>query len=310
MEIKLTKDDLVILREVEYNSRIFERELAAKCNLSKAGVKYRIKRLEELGIIQSVNAFVDYTKLGYHSYKLYLKLKATIDQKKKLKDFLTKRKEIFSIEESNDDWDLALLVFTKSREEYANFENNFLSKFGELVLSKDFCLMTNVLYLQNNVLHKNNKRKTFLVNQGEIKEIDEINKRLLKLLQENGKLTLLSLSEKLNLSMDSISKRIKKLTSSGIIPFFKTKIDYSKIGYEKYKLFIYVLNYSDEIEKNFLKFLESIDSVLYITKTLGSWRLEVDFLIKDYNSFDKVLSDLEEKFSENIQRLDFSRFRN
>ena len=100
MEEKLTKADRSILKNMAYNPRIFEKELAKKCNLSKDSIRYRIKRLENLKIIEGYGIFVDFTTLGYSSYKLYLKLNATIKEKEELIKFLGKEKQVFSIFDS------------------------------------------------------------------------------------------------------------------------------------------------------------------------------------------------------------------
>ena len=47
MEIKLTKADKIILKNIAHNPRIFEKKLAQKCNLSKDSIRYRINRLEK-----------------------------------------------------------------------------------------------------------------------------------------------------------------------------------------------------------------------------------------------------------------------
>jgi len=159
MEIKLTKADKIILKEVAFNSRIMEKELARKCNLSKDSIRYRIARLEKSGIINGYGVFVDYTRLGYESYKLYLRLYATFEEKKKLRKFLKGRKEVFATFESNGNWDVAVAVFCKSRIEYNVFENDLLSKFGKLIISKDFCLMMDVKMFDYGMIHDGGKHK-------------------------------------------------------------------------------------------------------------------------------------------------------
>ena len=92
MGIKLTKADKIILKEIAFNSRILEKELARKCNLSKDSIRYRTLRLEKAGIIRGYGVFVDYTRLGFESYKLYLRLNATFEERKKLMAFLGGRR--------------------------------------------------------------------------------------------------------------------------------------------------------------------------------------------------------------------------
>ena len=306
--MKLTKADRIILRNIEYDAKIFEKKLAKKCNLSKDSIRYRINRLKKFGVIGKSKAFIDYTSLGYKSYKLYLKLSATLKQKKQLRDFLSKQREIFAVFESKGNWDMAIALFTKTRKEYYEFENILLFNFGDIIYSKKFCLMLDAELLENNLLYNKTTRKNFSVWKENLVEIDKKDKKILNELHKDGKQNLVSLSEKIGLSIDSVNKRMKKLVGRGVISFFNTAVDYSKLGYEKYKLFIYVKNYSQDKEKKVLKFLNENPHTINYIKILGPWKLECEFLIKEHKEFDKILSELQEKFSDTIQKLEFSIF--
>ncbi|MBR9706618.1 Lrp/AsnC family transcriptional regulator [Candidatus Pacearchaeota archaeon] len=310
MEIKLTKADKIILRNVEYNARIFEKELARKCNLSKDSIRYRINRLKKLGVITGTGAFIDYTALGYSSYKLYLKLSATNEQKEELRKYLGTQKQIFAIFESSGNWDIAIAVFAKTRGEYYEFENNLLSKFGNLIYSKDFCLMIDAVLLQNNLIIHENQRDEFPVWGGKIVDVDAKDKILMNELHRDGKQNLLDLGGRAKLSIDSVSRRIKRLVKSKVIPFFSTSINYNKLGFEKYKLFIYVKNYSNDVEEKILDFLRTNKHTLNYIKMIGPWKLEVEFLVKNHDEFENILSLIQENFPDIIQKLEFSIFRN
>lgn len=311
MEIKLTKADKIILKAISHNPRILEKELAKKCNLSKDSIRYRINRLEKLKIILGYGFFIDYAMLGYNSYKLYLKLNATTKQKLELRDFLGQQKHVFSIFESNGNWDIATAIFAKTRKEYYNFENKLLLKFGNIISSKKFCLMLDAIVFNNNFLLDNNKIEEFIVwNPEKTETIDEKDKIIIHELHKNSRESLVNLAEKASLSIDSTSKRIKKLRDKKIIGFYHTDIDYNLLGFEKYKLFIYVKKYSEDFEKNLFNYFRSNKNTSNIIKMIGPWKIELEFLIKEHNAFEKIISELQEKFSDYILKLDFSIFRN
>jgi DNA-binding Lrp family transcriptional regulator len=58
-----------------------------------------------------------------------------------------------------------------------------------------------------------------------MKNIDEIDSKLLNILQDNSRVTIRELSEKLHLSTTPIHERIKKLEKSGIIKQYVTLLD-------------------------------------------------------------------------------------
>ncbi|QAA30456.1 Lrp/AsnC family transcriptional regulator [Clostridium manihotivorum] len=63
--MKIDEIDMLILSELELNSRLSTRELSKKVNLSAPSVGERIKKLEGLGIIKGYTIKIDKKKLGY-----------------------------------------------------------------------------------------------------------------------------------------------------------------------------------------------------------------------------------------------------
>ena len=60
-------------------------------------------------------------------------------------------------------------------------------------------------------------------------KLDKIDKALLKLLQENGRATISSLSNAVSLSMPAVSERVKRLEASGVIQKFTTLLNPSLV---------------------------------------------------------------------------------
>jgi Lrp/AsnC family transcriptional regulator for asnA, asnC and gidA len=63
-----------------------------------------------------------------------------------------------------------------------------------------------------------------------IAEIDELDRKILGLLQENGRLTFTEIAQKLRLSESTIRKRVQALQERGVIKKFNVEIDPAKIG--------------------------------------------------------------------------------
>jgi len=63
-----------------------------------------------------------------------------------------------------------------------------------------------------------------------IAEIDELDLKILKLLEEDGRLTFMEIAKKLRLSESTIRKRVQALKENGVIKRFTVEIDPAKIG--------------------------------------------------------------------------------
>jgi len=69
--MKLGLKDRKILYELDLNSRQSFQKIGKKVRLSKESVFYRIKKLEEEGIIQRYSTMVDVGKLGYTNFRFF-----------------------------------------------------------------------------------------------------------------------------------------------------------------------------------------------------------------------------------------------
>ena len=66
-------------------------------------------------------------------------------------------------------------------------------------------------------------------------KLDQTDRTLLMLLQNDSKQTTKELSNKLHLSVTAVYERIKKLEKEGIIKNYVAILDKKKIGHKKYK---------------------------------------------------------------------------
>lgn len=128
-----------------------------------------------------------------------------------------------------------------------------------------------------------------------MKPIDEIDRKLLNILQKNSRITIRELSEQLHLSTTPIHERIKKLEKSGYIKQYITLVDPKMIGK---KLIVYIsvsLNeHTKEAIQEFEDQMEKMDEVMESYYISGS----SDFLLKVYcNDMDDFHNFITNKFS-------------
>ncbi|MFI8709416.1 Lrp/AsnC family transcriptional regulator [Bacillus sp. NPDC077411] len=60
--------------------------------------------------------------------------------------------------------------------------------------------------------------------------MDNIDRKILELLQEDGRITIIQLSKKLNLSRPSVNERLRRLQENGVIQGFTARISHEEIG--------------------------------------------------------------------------------
>ena len=70
--VKIDLKDRRILYELDYNSRESLTQIGKKVGLKKDVVSYRIKKLQEEGVIQCFYTVIDAYKLGYTLFRYYI----------------------------------------------------------------------------------------------------------------------------------------------------------------------------------------------------------------------------------------------
>ena len=108
-------------------------------------------------------------------------------------------------------------------------------------------------------------------------KLDKIDLKILKILQENSKITNLDLSKRIGLSPAPTLERVKKLETSGIISNYHAKVEPKKLGLNV-KTFILVdlAWHKENALDNFLSKINQIDEIVSCYIITG----EADFLLK------------------------------
>jgi Lrp/AsnC family transcriptional regulator for asnA, asnC and gidA len=83
-----------------------------------------------------------------------------------------------------------------------------------------------MLFVQNSAKNGQNGAKMVKRNA----EIDEIDQKILKLLEEDARLPFLEIAKKLKLSESTVRKRVQALKEKGVIKRFTVEIDPTRIG--------------------------------------------------------------------------------
>tara|TARA_Y200000002_G_scaffold368032_1_gene360658 strand:+ start:367 stop:834 length:468 start_codon:yes stop_codon:yes gene_type:complete len=121
-------------------------------------------------------------------------------------------------------------------------------------------------------------------------KIDTIDKKILKTLQKNAKITNAKLSKEIGLSPAPTLERVRKLESKGIISGYHAKLDKSKIGLG---VSTYVMvSLKGHNKKNLISFIEKIKDVENIVEChhiTGSGDFILKVVAKDIESYQKLM---------------------
>lgn len=122
-------------------------------------------------------------------------------------------------------------------------------------------------------------------------ELDNIDKKIIMMLQENARVSLKDIAEKVFLSSPAVSVRIDNLVESGYIQGFHAYIDPVKLGYH-IKAFIN-LEVSPVDKKDFYPFIKSCKNVIECNCVTGDYSMLLEVLFPTTDELDEFIGGLQ-----------------
>ncbi len=131
--------------------------------------------------------------------------------------------------------------------------------------------------------------------------IDKTDKKILAILDSDGRASISSIAKKLNISKQLTLLRINKLFDKGIITHVYPIIDSSKLGFSIYLIFLKFSKPSVKIENKLLSYLVKNEKVGWIATCIGTWNIYFSVFSRDTKELYRFVVDLFSKFEENIE---------
>jgi Lrp/AsnC family transcriptional regulator, leucine-responsive regulatory protein len=311
MEINsLDVKDQRIIAELDKNSRQSNAQIGKKVRLSKEVVKYRIDNLIEKGIILRFHTVTNYFKLGIYKFKLYLRLKNVNQQKlEEMAKFFQNNKKTEWVVNTTGRWDFIIGFLLKNVNEFDDEIQIIFNKFSEYIQER---AVTTTLYLAHHAREflsertKQDKLKVvYHTSKDKQEKIDEIDEKILILITNNARMSVVEIAKKINKTPRIVQYRIRELERKKIILAYKVQIDPRKMGRIFCKMIVYLVNTTEENINQFVDYASSIPGSVWPQRVMGAWDFELDFEIQNYDLFQEIILDLKEKFPDIISNHEF-----
>ena len=302
---KLDVKDRKILYELDIDARQSFSQLGKKVGLHKDVVAYRVKKLQEKGIIKNFYTMIDASRLGYLSCRFFMKFQYDdIDKEKEIINYFVSQPNTWWVPSIEGQFDLAVILWAKDTYEFYEIIKNVLNKYKPFI--KDFLPGIYAKFHQF--------RRKYLVEKQKIDikpvltcfrekiDVDQTDINILKIIANNARIPAVEVAEKLNLSSRTITQRIKRLTQKNVIQGYRAAIDLGKIGYYWYKIRLDLKDFSRT--KEILLYAKNHPNIIYAYEVIGGANLELEVEIESYDHFKELCNDLRNKFSDVITYYD------
>ncbi len=301
--------DRRILYELDKNSRESFTQIGKRVGLHKNVVNYRIKRMQDKGIITNFYTVIDTFKLGFNSLRFYIVYQnITPSIRNEIINHFVNNKLTWWVGSFEGEYDLAVVVWIKDMHEFYLFWEKTMKHYQKYFKKQMFCLYCQLRLFRHTFLMKDDYEKTdrekFEITGGGRKvQTDEIDFKILSLIAKDARYPTVQIAEKLGVSVDTVIQRMKRLEKLDVIQAFRVNIDYSKLGFHLFKVNITLNNYSERA--NIIKYIRYNPHLIMIDKAIGYYDLELDFLLKDLNHLRTIMDDLSEQFPGSLNSYNF-----
>ena len=306
---KLNIKDKQILKILDSDARQSNSQIAKKTRLSKNIVNYQIKRLEQLGLIKKYLTLIDYSRLGYFQIRTYLDFyELDPDKEEKLIQYLIKCKSTGSIARTVGDWDLSFTIFVKNLGDFEKEWSPFINKFRSIIKEYSTQVITKEIAFERTDLTIEKKEKSFWEKgSNQVIQIDSIDSKILNLIVENARIPIKHLSLEIGLGSMAIIYRLKQLVKKGIILGYRANLDFTKLGYEYYKINLELEN--PKIINALTAYCKSCSNVVSVTHSIhDNVDFEFDIEVKDFNVLLDLISQLKKQFPRSIRDYTYIKF--
>lgn len=306
---EMDKKDRKLLLELDLNARQSLSSLGKKTGLSKEGVNYRIKRLQEDGIIKGFFARIDSSRLGIIIFRTFLRLyNLSPEKEKELTGFIVSNPRVGWCVKVYGNYDLNFIYWASGTNDFSLFMDEFSERFGNFIEHKwvsvfDIYQQFPKLYLCD---EKTPEFEIFTCGRGRKIDFDKKDFEILKTISSSARLPLTEIAKKIGSSDKFVAYRLKNLEEKKVIQGYGVQIDLDKIGYSYFKLHLFFKNFSKKRFNDLLKYCSFQKNIVYTNKLIGGADLELDINTKDKKEFEELVNEIRYKFFDIIR--DFETF--
>ncbi len=119
--------------------------------------------------------------------------------------------------------------------------------------------------------------------------LDDLDIKILNMLQKNGRIKRNKIAEEIGLSLPSVSERMNKLESKGIIEGYYAKLNKKALGYD-IMAYILVNMESSKFYNSFIQKVEKASEIIECNSVLGEGSHLLKAIVKNSAALEKLLT--------------------
>lgn len=309
----LSDKDVLILQKLFEDGRKSSSSIATEIDLGREIVNYRIKRLIKENLIVKFVPKMNERALHYTEYNILLKLNLEdeLSKAKFIKEQIGNKYLVWMIK-SNSGWDLIVRLYAQSIEEFKEKLAEILEGYSS-VLAGYYTIIASEEIKENekevlfeDLFNKHLPKKDFeIVKHTTQLFIDEKDKQIINLLENDARVQYQEIAEKLEISSDTVKYRIDKMKEIGVIENIIPIINFGKLGYLYYAAILKLDYLTKEEEKKICQHLQKNEKVIKAIKNLNADEYFLNVVFDTEKQKEDFEIELRKMSKNKVQRIEF-----
>ena len=297
--------DRKIIRELFENARRTYSEIGRKVRLSKEVVNYRIRRLENEGLIVGYNTIVDVKKIGWEMFLMYLQLrKIDAEKEKKIIDYASAHPHVAWVIHTLGNYDIVLKIFARSQEEANDIVKGMEKEIGDSIDQYYLDYLMEEHAVPFSFLYESEVKDLHLIKKSNEKTraISATQSRLLEVIAKNARMPFSEIGSLLHLSRDVVKYNIREMERARIILSYRPDTLPVKLDYNWYLIKLKLGFLSRHAGIRLESYLYNQKNVTYFYRTSGNSDLAIELRARTTEEVGNTLMDLRSILSDSLKR--------
>lgn len=307
--VNLDLKDRKILYQLDLNCRQSNTQIGKKVGLSRKVVEYRIKGMEDKGIISGYWTAINTFRLGYYVFRIYINfIDVNTSIKNEIINYFCNAKNVWAVITSKGPVELDVILWVKDVYLFNMYWEETLRKYGIYFSDATVSILTELISCKKSYLLLDNydKDRKFYVTscRGSSVKIDEIDYKLLDLIALDGRISVVDLAERLDCSSQTINYRLKNLLKKDVIKAFRVSSDATKLGFQGSAIDVYLKDHSRK--KEIIAYVCQEPHVYdLMVKSIGWSDLCFQMMIARMDDIFNMIDKLEKEFPNTIRKQNY-----
>ena len=302
MPLKLTKRDWKVLFELEKDARQPLKAISRKVGLSKQLISYMLKKYEQQKIILTYTAIIDSSRLGYYTYRVYLRFHQLNrpEEKEAMYAFLASLPEATIVNGIDGYWHAGMAIAVRNIYDFYDVWGRIMEH-REHIDDYKIAIYSPISHFTRTLISPDADKempKVMVLGGKDQVEHDEHDLNILKELAKNVRRPIVEIARKLRKNTQFVSRRIKLMEKNGVIQGYRPLLNWGLLGYSYYKIDLILRNHS--MNKKLFEFCRQHPNIIQVDQTIGGSDFEFEVFAKSKEEFAALMQAVQSEFADVI----------